>query len=151
MLCLTKATDYAILALSYLEERPDEEVVSTKEIAENYAIPVELLAKVLQRLSKCGVVTAHQGRGGGYSLARPTEEISITEVVEAVEGPIAIAACLKEGGEVLCDQFNHCTIRSPVGQIQELVINLFSTITVAQVTSGAHSGVGALPIPTLRI
>ena len=151
MLCLTKATDYAILALSYLEGLPEEKVVSTKEIAENYAIPVELLAKVLQRLSKCGLVTAHQGRGGGYSLARPTEEISITEVVEAVEGPIAIAACLKEGGGVLCDQFNHCTIRSPVERIQELVISLFSTITVAQVTSGNHSEGETLPMPTLRI
>jgi len=150
MLCLTKATDYAILALSYLEERPADDVVSTRDIAQNYAIPTELLAKVLQRLSKCDLVTAHQGRGGGYSLARPTGAISITEVVEAVEGPIAIAACLKEGGGVLCDQYNHCTIRSPVSQIQDLVVNLFSTISVAYVTSNARQEGEVLPMPVLR-
>ena len=150
MLCLTKATDYAILALSYLDVQPEEAVVSTKEIAENYSIPAELLAKVLQKLSKDGLVTAHQGRGGGYSLGRSTETVSVTEVVEAVEGPIAIAACLKEGGEVLCDQFNHCTIRSPVEHIQDMVVDLFSTITVAQITAGAKSDQPLLPTPTLR-
>jgi Rrf2 family protein len=151
MLCLTKATDYAILALAYLDDKPEETVVSTKEIAENFAIPVELLAKVLQRLSRSGLVSAHQGRGGGYSLARTTESVSVTEVVEAVEGPIAIAACLKDGGEILCDQFNHCTIRSPVGHIQDLVVNLFSTITVSQITSGARVESEVLPAPTLRV
>lgn len=150
MLCLTKATDYAILALSYLDARPEAAVVSTKEIAENYAIPAELLAKVLQRLSRHGLVTAHQGRGGGYSLARTTDSVSVTEVVEAVEGPIAIAACLKEGGEVLCDQFNHCTIRSPVAHIQDMVVALFSTITVAQITAGAMGGPQFIPMPSLR-
>jgi Rrf2 family protein len=150
MLCLTKATDYAILALSYLDAQPEEAVVSTKEIAENYAIPSELLAKVLQRLSKDGLVKAHQGRGGGYSLGRSTDLVSVTAVVEAVEGPIAITACLKEGGEVLCDQFSHCTIRSPVEHIQDLVVDLFSTVTVAQITSGAKSDQQALPLPTLR-
>lgn len=137
MLGLTKATDYAILALGYLDEQPEEAVVSTKEIAEAYAIPAELLAKVLQRLSKQGLVQAHQGRGGGYSLSARTDAISVTEVVEAVEGPIAIAACLKEGGEELCEQYNHCTIKSPVEHIQELVVRLFGDISVANITTGA--------------
>ncbi|MFO7767370.1 MAG: Rrf2 family transcriptional regulator [bacterium] len=137
MLGLTKATDYAILALGYLDEQPDEAVVSTKEIAEAYSIPAELLAKVLQRLSKQGLVRAHQGRGGGYSLSARIEAISVTEVVEAVEGPIAIAACLKEGGEELCEQYRHCTIKSPVEHIQELVVHLFGEISVANITTGA--------------
>ena len=150
MLSLTKATDYAILALAYLDGVPRETVASTKEIAEHYAIPVELLAKVLQRLGKQGLVNAHQGRGGGYSLARPTRSISITEVVEAVEGPIAIACCLKDGGEGRCDQYDHCTIKSPIEQIQELVRGLFSTITVAHFIEGDRVEAGLLPLPTLR-
>jgi Rrf2 family protein len=151
MLSLTKATDYAILALAYLDGASRDSVVSTKEIAEHFAIPAELLAKVLQRLSKKGLVNAHQGRGGGYSLARPTGSIPITEVVEAVEGPIAIACCLKEGGEGRCDQYDHCTIKSPVEQIQELVLDLFGTITVASLISGDRIEAGQLPSPTLRI
>jgi Rrf2 family protein len=150
MLSLTKATDYAILALAYLDEVPRDSVVSTKEIAEHFAIPAELLAKVLQRLGKQGLVNAHQGRGGGYSLARPTDSIPITEVVEAVEGPIAIACCLKEGGQGRCDQYDHCTIKSPVEQIQEMVLNLFRTITVARLISGDRIEADTLPTPTLR-
>jgi len=150
MLSLTKATDYAILALAYLDQSEEAAVVSTKEIAEHYAIPAELLAKVLQRLSKQGLVDAHQGRGGGYSLARSTSKIPITEVVEAVEGPIAIACCLKEGGEGRCDQYDQCTIKSPVEQIQEMVVDLFSTITVARLISGEPINAASLPTPTLR-
>ena len=150
MLSLTKATDYAILALAYLDGVPPEAVASTKEIAEHYTIPVELLAKVLQRLGKQGLVSAHQGRGGGYSLARPISSISITEVVEAVEGPIAIACCLKEGGQERCDQYDHCPIKSPVEQIQALVLGLFGTITVAHLLAGERIEAGLLPLPPLK-
>ena len=151
MLSLTKATDYAILALSYLDSRPEEgTVVSTREIAEAHAIPPELLAKVLQRLSKQGLVRAHQGRGGGYSLGRHTDQISVTEVVEAVEGPIVLACCLREGGKDLCEQYSHCTIRSPVETIQEMVINLFGTITVAGITSLADPAGTLSPLPAPR-
>jgi Rrf2 family protein len=151
MLSLTKATDYAILALAYLDAAPPDSVVSTKEIAEHYTIPTELLAKVLQRLGKQGLVSAHQGRGGGYSLARPTRSIPITEVVEAVEGPIAIAPCLKEGGEGRCEQYEHCTIKCPVEQIQELVLGLFGTITVAQLISGDRIEIGSHFPPTPQV
>lgn len=151
MLGLTKATDYAILALGYLDQQPEETVVSTKEIAERFSIPAELLAKVLQRLSKSELVRAHQGRGGGYSLARRTDRISVTEVVEAVEGPIAITACLKEGGEELCDQYNHCTLKSPVESIQDQFVHLFETITVASITIDAGLKPPRQTIPTISL
>ncbi len=136
MLALTKATGYAILALGYLECRETGTVASTREISEQFNIPGELLAKVLQRLSRQGLLRAHQGRGGGYSLSRSTEAISVGEVVEAVEGPIAITVCLKDGGEELCDLFENCTIRSPVGHIQEKMKELFASISIADIASG---------------
>lgn len=136
MLAITKATGYAILALGYLDGHEDGAVVSAKEISEVFCIPNELLAKVLQRLSRHGLLTAHQGRGGGYSLSSDPGKVSIETVVEAVEGPISIAVCLKEGGEELCDQWDNCTIKSPVGHIQDRLAQLFSSITVREITSG---------------
>lgn len=136
MLNLTKASGYGILALGYLDDQPEDTVVSTKEIAEVFRMPAELLAKVLQRLSKRDLLKAHQGRGGGYSLSRPIDTVSITEVIEAIEGPLAVSVCLKEGGEERCDMFEYCTIKSPIGQFQDRLIELFNTITVDQITKG---------------
>lgn len=136
MLALTKATGYAILALGYLDCYEEGAIVSTKEISETFSIPNELLAKVLQRLSRKDLLTAHQGRGGGYSLSCEIDRVSVEEVVVAVEGPITLAVCLKEGGSELCDQWDNCTIKSPVGHVQDRLVQLFSSITVAEITKG---------------
>lgn len=136
MLTLNKASGYGILALGYLGDKPEGTVASTKEISEVFGMPAELLAKVLQRLSKRDLLRAHQGRGGGYSLVRPIETVSITEVVEAIEGPLAVTVCLKEGGEERCDMFEYCTLKSPIEQFQDRLIELFNTVTVDQITEG---------------
>ncbi len=136
MLALTKATGYGILSLGYLDSLDDQTVVSTKEISEVFTIPNELLAKVLQRLTRAGFLKAHQGRGGGYSISCDTTEISVADVVEAVEGPISIATCLRKGGKELCEQWDTCTIKTPISIIQDRLAQLFSSITVREITSG---------------
>jgi len=136
MLALTKATGYGIISLGYLDSLEESAVVSAKEISEVFSIPNELLAKVLQRLTRAGLLTAHQGRGGGYSIACDTGNVSVADVVEAVEGPISIATCLKKDGRELCDQWDNCTIKTPVGIIQDRLSQLFSSITVREITSG---------------
>jgi Rrf2 family protein len=107
---------------------------ASKEISDVFGMPNELLAKVLQRLGKTGLLKAHQGRGGGYSLARPVGTISVTDVIEAVEGPIAVSVCLKGGSEEHCEQFDYCNIKSPVEQVQDRLIELFNSISVDQIT-----------------
>ncbi len=136
MLALTKATGYGILSLGYLDNLEERPVVSAKEISEIFSIPTELLAKVLQRLTRAGFLKAHQGRGGGYSISCDTTEVSVADVVEAVEGPISIATCLKKGGKELCDQWDTCTIKTPVGIIQDRLAQLFASISVREITSG---------------
>src|SRR5580658_10104194 len=112
MLSLSKKTDYALLALSYLTRAEAGRAVNTKEIAEQYAIPVELLAKILQRLAKAKLVLSTPGPTGGYRLARPAETISIGAVIAVIDGPPAITHCMKTDGN-RCDQLNRCTIREP--------------------------------------
>ena len=134
MLTLTKASGYGILSLGYLNNKSEGTVVSTKEISEVFGMPSELLAKVLQRLSKTGLLKAHQGRGGGYSLARPIGSISVTDVIGAVEGPIVVSVCLKGGSGEHCEKFEVCEIKSPVEQVQSRLIELFNSISVDQIT-----------------
>lgn len=133
MLSLSKKTDYALLALSYLTEVGAERAANTKEIAEKYDIPVELLAKVLQRLAKGRLITSTAGPSGGYRLARAPEAISIGAVIEIVDGTPAIAQCMKADAH-FCDQQSKCTIRHPLERINARILQMLSLISLAEIT-----------------
>ena len=103
MLRLSKKADYALMAMRHLALRSDAGSSSAREIAEQYDIPVELLAKVLQRLARRGLLTSHQGTRGGYILSRPASQISVADVIQAIDGPVAFTACTTEHDS--CDQY----------------------------------------------
>ena len=103
MLRLSKKADYALIAMKHLALRPDQAASSAREIAEQYDIPVELMAKVLQRLAREGLLASHQGTRGGYHLSRPPSAISVADVIQAVDGPLTVTACSTE--EENCDQY----------------------------------------------
>src|SRR5256712_13969347 len=107
MFRLAKKSDYGLIALKHLAQHTDESV-SAREIATLYHIPAELLAKVLQRLARKGLLVSQQGMNGGYVLARDPALISIVQVVEALEGPISITPC--ERGED-CQTLQTCSVR----------------------------------------
>src|SRR5579864_8014267 len=93
MLRLSKKADYALLAMRHLAARPDREAVSARELAETYAIPPELLAKVLQKLVRAKLLESQHGKAGGYALARPSRAVSVADVIQAVDGPLTVTAC----------------------------------------------------------
>ena len=141
MLSLSKRADYALLALSHLvvtQTASPERLVNTKEIAEKYEIPVELLAKLLQTLAKNGIVASHPGPTGGYRLLRAPSAISIAEVLTVIDGPLSIIQCSNGHGDT-CKQFNHCTIRDPLAEIEVRVKNLLEKITLEDVSGPASS------------
>ena len=131
MLKLSKKTDYGLLAINYMASHNHEEIMNTKQIAEEYNIPVELLAKVLQRLAKKGLVHSQNGPKGGYTLAKEPSSITVADVVEAIEGPIRIADCYKV---YRCIQMDRCSIRSPIEKIQASIIRLLDSMTMAQIS-----------------
>ena len=108
MLRLSKKADYALLALSYMASPGRRPVATAREMAERHVIPVELLAKVLQRLVRCGVLTSIQGTNGGYRLARPADAITVAQVVEAIDGPLMLTACDDHSGN--CQEFAVCCV-----------------------------------------
>ena len=93
MIRLSKRTDYGFLAIQLLMMTPSGQYRSAREIATRHNIPPALMAKLLQRMARKGLVASHHGIKGGYQIARPASEITLREIIEALEGPVPIADC----------------------------------------------------------
>lgn len=142
MLSLSKKTDYALLALSYLTEVGTDRAANTREIAEKYDIPVELLAKILQRLAKAGLVASTAGPTGGYRLAKLPESISVGAVIQIVDGTPAIAQCFRVDGNA-CEQLDKCTIRTPLERINTRILQMLDHISLAEIANDHPAQGGA--------
>ena len=130
MLRLSKKADYALMAMKHLAMRPDGASASAREIAESYDIPLELLAKVLQRLVRARVLVSVQGTRGGYRLGRAAQMIPVADVIQAVDGPVTVTACSADDHR--CDQYSKCSIRDPLWKIRARIIDALTTVTVAE-------------------
>ena len=119
MLRLSKKADYALIAMKHLALREGRGSSSAREIAEEYAIPVELMAKVLQRLARRGLLSSQQGTRGGYQLARTSRSISVADVIQAIDGPLTVTACSAHNER--CGQFAKCNVRDPLWKIRERI------------------------------
>lgn len=140
MLKLSKKVDYGLIALLHLARHGDASSWSAREIAETYDIPGGLLAKVLQRLGREGLVTSQHGTKGGYTLARPADRIKALEVVEAIEGPVYLAQCF--ASEDSCVQFDKCNLKSPLQQLNDIVIDILAQVSIAQLVGKEFGRIG---------
>ncbi len=141
MLRLTKKADYGLMALKYLAEQAEStsgSAQSAKDIAEAYHIPPQLLAKILQTLTKGGLLISTAGTNGGYSLARPASEISAFEVIRTIDGPLFITSCITIHGT--CDLDSHCTIKEPLRKVNDSIKDLLSAIRIADLIDPAEAG-----------
>jgi len=130
MLRFTKRADYGLMAIHYIAIHEDAGAVSAKRIAEEFSIPPELLAKILQRLARERLIVSQNGPRGGYVLARRPIEITVGQVVTALEGPINIVECLEEDSD--CPQMARCNLRRPVQKIQVAISQLLEAMTLAE-------------------
>src|SRR5579863_1970475 len=128
MLKLTKKADYGLMALKYLAEHPEKPAVSAKDVADAYGIPAQLLAKILQRLTKTGLLRSHAGMNGGYELARDPRQISAFEVIHAIDGPLFITSCFK--GAKSCELTPSCTIKEPLARVNETISGVLKSISI---------------------
>ena len=132
MLKLTKKADYGLIALKHLAVNSGEASASAKAIAECYGIPLPLLAKILQKLTKLGMLQSVAGTNGGYRLARSATSITALEVIRAIDGPIILTNCFTAHGE--CDQSEKCNVREPLRKVHEGILNLLNTITISDMS-----------------
>jgi Rrf2 family protein len=136
VLRLTKKADYGLMALKYLAEHAGEPSLSAKDIAEAYHIPPQLLAKILQKLTREGLLRSHAGMNGGYSLSRDAKEISAFEVIRAIDGPLFITSCTT--GTSTCDLTASCTIKEPLARVNESIVELLRNTRISDLLD--HSG-----------
>jgi Rrf2 family protein len=144
MLRLSKKADYALMAMKHLAQKRNAASASAREIAEQYDIPIELMAKVLQRLVRTGLLTSQQGTRGGYTLSRPSSAVSVADVIQAIDGPFTVTACSTENND--CDQFGKCSVRDPLWRIRERIVQALGTVTIAEMAS--ESDPPAVPVAT---
>lgn len=132
MLRLSKKSDYALIAVRHLATRGDLAASSSaREIAEEYKIPLDLLAKVLQQLVRRSLLVSVQGTRGGYKLSRAPELITVADVIQAIDGPVTVTACSPD--DHACEQFSKCGIRDPLWKIRTLILDALATVTVAEI------------------
>src|SRR5688500_7834431 len=133
MLRLSKKADYALIAMKHLAQKRGAQSASAREIAEQYAIPIELMAKVLQRLVRTGLLASTQGTRGGYTLGRPAPSITVADVIQAIDGPLTVTACSTEKNS--CEQYSKCSIRDPLWQIRERIVAALGTVTLSEMAA----------------
>jgi len=125
---LTRSGEYALRGLIFLAKQPADRLALVSEISKVQNIPKTYLAKIFQRLSKVGLLRSIRGLNGGFALARPAQKITMREVIEALEGPIALNRCLLREGE--CNEEKGCSLHQVLGEAQERLLDIFNRTTM---------------------
>jgi len=129
MQLLSLEGDYGLRALIFLACQPEGKITYVNEIAKDQMIPVAFLFKILRKLVKIGMIKSYRGPRGGYTLARPASEITFLEVIEAIDGPIAVNRCLSEMTQCILER--SCKMFHAWQRIQQHMTNELSSLTIA--------------------
>jgi Rrf2 family protein len=132
MFKLSKKADYGLIAVKHLAMHRNQHACSANEIAEEYGISVTLMAKVLQKLAHNALVVAKHGSSGGYQLGKEPSQISALDVISAIDGPVLITSCVTSHGA--CDATDRCSVREPLRRVNESILNVLGTVTIAQMS-----------------
>lgn len=132
MFKLSKKADYGLIAMKHLANHSPDHSCSANEIAEEYGISATLMAKVLQKLAKHGLVAAKHGSTGGYQLAKQAEHITALEVLTAIDGPVLITSCVTSHGN--CEATERCSVKEPMQRVNDSILGVLSTVTIAHLS-----------------
>ena len=126
---ISRRVDYGLRAVIYLSAQDPDRCCSIAEIAKQQGVPRKFLEKIIQDLIRGGLIRSKRGACGGYTLARPPGAISFYDVIEAIEGPIAVNICMDQ--HVTCDQLPRCTMVNVWTEVQRKVTEVFTKTTLA--------------------
>jgi len=147
MLRISKMTDYAIMVMVELHASHGE-VLSAHALAESSRLELPTVSKVLKLLVKTNLVDSYRGSNGGYSLERKAEDISVADIIAAIEGPIAMTECSVEEG--LCAQEAICSLRGNWQRISVAVAKAMEGVSLAEMAQPVKPVEGPLRITTLN-
>lgn len=134
---LTRLGDYAVRGIVYLAMKEEGETATLSEISTAQSIPPSFFAKVMQSLARAGLVNAHRGIKGGYSLAQDAGEITVKTIVEAVEGPIILNSCLTRKGE--CERDEFCAAHPVWREAQAALVEVLEKYTAKALAENQKS------------
>lgn len=134
MLRLSKMTDYAAVLMTHLAEAEDR-LASVSQLSAKTGVPEPTAAKLLKQLSRAGLVSAERGASGGYRLTRPADRIAISDVIAAIEGPIALTACV-EGATDRCSVEHLCPMRGNWNRVNLAIKSALDAISLAEMAGG---------------
>jgi Rrf2 family protein len=137
MLSLTKKTDYALIALGYLADRPDE-TVSAREIAAAFEMPAALVMNILKTLHHAGMLLSTRGTKGGYRLTADLGKVTMYELIEVLEGPVRLAECVireepcgSDGAP--CKIGRQCPIQGPIKALHTKLVRFLKDVRLSEV------------------
>jgi len=136
MFGFTRKTDYALVALATLagHDAAEDDPISARQLADENGLPLPLLMQVLKDLHRAGILSSQRGAGGGYFLARSPGQIGLLSVIEAIEGPLRVAACCDDevGTEPCtgCNLTQQCPITGAMQRVNEMIIEFLNRISV---------------------
>jgi FeS assembly SUF system regulator len=128
---LSHLADYAVVLMTAAARRPAGERLSATELAAETGVPLPTAQKLMGQLAACGLLTSARGVSGGFALAKPADEISLADIVEAVEGPIALTMCSESNNhECLLDA--HCRVKPHIGVVGRAVRGALGAVPLAE-------------------
>ncbi len=135
---LTRAGEYAIRCVLYLTQHRDRPIIARKEIAEVMEIPAQFLGKVAQQLARAGIIAIRQGAHGGYELVRRPEELTLLDVVEAIDGEIFLNDCIHRPES--CDRQGFCSVHLVWDRARRQLRETLAGTTLAQLAEEEARG-----------
>ncbi len=151
MFRLSRITDYGIRVLAHLASSAESGLrvapVNAREVADELSLPLPIVSKVMKSLARAGLLESHRGSKGGFNLVQRPEDLSVADMIAALEGPVALTEC--QIGPFLCQHEGTCSVQEPWSVINRSVRNTLATITLSdlidplfpliQVTSSARA------------
>jgi Rrf2 family protein len=125
---ITRSGEYGLRGLVFLATQPPEKVTLVSEVSREQNIPETFLAKIFQRLSKAGILRSVRGANGGFTLRKPAHDITMREIIEALEGPIALNRCLLRKGE--CEEEKICPLHPVWEEVQQRFLEILDNTTM---------------------
>ncbi|NUR22552.1 SUF system Fe-S cluster assembly regulator [Frateuria sp.] len=146
MLRVSRLTDYATVVMTCIAAHPHD-VLSTAQIAEETRLELPTVSKLLKSLGHAGLVESFRGVNGGYRLARPAPEISLAQIVEAMEGPIGMTECSVEGQ---CDREAQCGVRGSWRRISNVLDGALRAVSLADMLQPLRPAVATVALSELK-
>jgi len=143
MIRLNRLTDYAVVMLAHMG-REIGSVHTAAQMAQESGVPAPTVAKLMKQLAAAGVLVSHRGAAGGYSLERSPAHVSVAEIVEALEGPISLTACV-DGAHGACEVESLCLMRGNWDRVNTAIRAALEAVSLADMAPLPPAFAGAPP------